>query len=228
MGRPVHPRGRLPRGDPPVAPPAEGADLRPDRRDRCGSDDVAAGVDRRCSQLGLPVLLAARHDPDASRDDPVRLQGRSHRVAPMAPAGNRGRPCGRADHVRARRRAPPRGARCSTGCPGYEESRSGPGRERGVGAAPARRLRRGDRCALPDARARGARRRQHLGADPEAARVARRRVAPRGRRHLGGSRPEPPLHALEGDGLGRVRSCRARPRGVRTGGPRRTLARAQG
>ena len=64
---PLRPRRRVPRGDPPVAPDAEGADLCADRRDRGGADDLAAGVDRGRAQLGLPILLAARHDPDAAR-----------------------------------------------------------------------------------------------------------------------------------------------------------------
>ena len=48
-------RGRRPA----LAHGAEGTDVRADRRDRRRADDVAAGVDRRCSQLGLPLLLAA-------------------------------------------------------------------------------------------------------------------------------------------------------------------------
>ena len=107
--------------------------------------------------------------------------------------------------------------------PGYEESTPGPRRQRRLRAASARRLRRGDRRALPDPRPRCARRRQHLGSRPQAARVARGRLAPRGRRHLGGARPEPALHPLEGDGLGRLRPRRSRPRGVR---PRRALSSA--
>ena len=50
---------------------AEGADVRADRRDRRRADDVAAGVDRRRAQLGLPLLLAARRDADAARDAPA-------------------------------------------------------------------------------------------------------------------------------------------------------------
>ena len=59
----------------------------------------------------------------------------------------------------------------------------------------------------------------------EAARVARRRVAARGRGDLGGSRTEPALHALEADGLGRVRPRDPLPRGVRARRAGRPLAR---
>ena len=48
---------------------AEGADVRADRRDRRRADHVAARVDRRRAQLGLPLLLAARRDLHALRAD---------------------------------------------------------------------------------------------------------------------------------------------------------------
>ena len=65
-----------------------------------------------------------------------------------------------------------------------------------------------------------------LGARPQAARVARGRLARAGRRHLGGARAAAALHALEGDGLGRLRPRRAHARGVRPAGAGRALARA--
>ena len=51
---------------------AQGADLRADRRDRRRADDVAARVDRRRAQLGLPLLLAARRDAHAARPAPLQ------------------------------------------------------------------------------------------------------------------------------------------------------------
>ena len=47
------------------------------------------------------------------------------------------------------------------------------------------------------------------------ARLPRGRLARAGRGHLGGARPAPALHALEGDGVGRVRPRRAGGRAVR-------------
>ena len=73
-----------------------------------------------------------------------RLQRGGDRVAPMAPAGDRGRPGGRADHVRARGRAAPRGA-CARLAPGLRGVAPGSRRQRCLRAASARRLRRGDR-----------------------------------------------------------------------------------
>ena len=43
---------------------SEGADLHDDRRHRRRAHHVAAGAARRRTQLGLPLLLAARRDPD--------------------------------------------------------------------------------------------------------------------------------------------------------------------
>ena len=123
-------------------------------------------VDRRRPQLGLSLLLAPRCDADAARDAPRRLQGRGDGVAPVAAAGGRGRPGRRPDHVRDRRRAAPRRARARLAAR-VRGVAPGARRQRGLRAAPARRLRRGHRCALPDPRARGAGRRQHLVADPK-------------------------------------------------------------
>ena len=72
VGR-VHLRGRVRRRGPAVADHAEGAHLRADRRHRRRRDDVAARVARREPQLGLPVLLAARRDPDAGVADAWRV-----------------------------------------------------------------------------------------------------------------------------------------------------------
>ena len=73
--------------------------------------------------------------------------------------------------------------------------------------------------ALYLARKHGVRlRRQRLVAHAEAARVARGRLAAAGRRHLGGARPAPALHALQGDGVGRVRPGDPDGRGVRAAG----------
>ena len=53
----------------------------PDGRHRGGPHDVAAGGHRGRSQLGLPLLLAAGRDADASRVRPRRLPRRSAPVA---------------------------------------------------------------------------------------------------------------------------------------------------
>ncbi len=86
----------------------------------------------------------------------------------------------------------------------------GADRERRPRAVPARRLRRGDGCAAPGARPRPDRRRPRVVAAASAARVPRRRLGPARRGDLGGARAAPPLHALEGARLGRVRPGRRR------------------
>ena len=93
--------------------------------------------------------------------------------------------------------------------PGYAGSRPGADRQRGARAVPARRVRRGDGRAPSGARARPRRRRPRLVAAAQPDRVPRRRVGPARRGHLGGARAAPPLHALEGARVGRVR-----PRGA--------------
>ena len=185
------------RRGPAVADHAEGAHLRADRRHRRRPDHVAAGVDRRRAQLGLPLLLAARRDAHAAAaasspgyddeaaawrewllravaGDPAKLQ------IMYGLAGER-----RLDGVRARLAARLRGVD------------AGAGRQRGQRAVPARRLRRGDRT------------RSHQAPRPAEC-GDRRVVAARGRRCSSSSRqawhepdegiwevrgPAPALHA---------------------------------
>ena len=86
-----------------------------------------------------------------------RLPRRGAGVAPVAAARGRGRPGRRADHVRHRRRAAARRARARLAAR-LRGLAAGAGRQRRLRAAPARRLRRGARRALPDPRARRRRR----------------------------------------------------------------------
>ena len=74
------------------------------------------------------------------------------------------------------------------------------------------------RCWTPPTRraCTGVDRRRHAWSlTRDAAGVARGRLAAEGRRHLGGARAGAALHALQGDGVGRVRPRRADARGVR-------------
>ena len=105
----------------PLAHRAQGADLRPDRRDRRRADDVAAGVDRLGAQLGLPLLLAARRDAHAARPAPLQPRRRGGTLAALADPGDRGRPGRRPDHVRRRRRAAPD---ASSSCRGSTATRA--------------------------------------------------------------------------------------------------------
>ena len=110
--------------------------------------------------------------------------------------------------------------------PGYEDSQTGADRQRRVGPAPARRLRRGDRRAgLPARGRRGAGRASRGGAARDCSNGSRRAGADTDAGHLGGARARAPLHPLEGDGLGRVRPGDPHRRGVRHVGPGRPLAR---
>ena len=101
---------------------------------------------------------------------------------------------------------------------------AGPGRQRRQQPVPARRLRRGDRRPPPGAAARDRAGRRVLGAPAGAAREPRAALARAGRGHLGGARAAPPLHPLEGDGVGRVRPGGEGGRGLRPRGRRRALA----
>ena len=199
MARPRHP----------FAHHAEGAHVRADRGHRRRADHVVARVDRQRPQLGLPLLLGARRDVHAPRAHRGRIPRGGARLARLARAGRRGLTVGPADHVRRR---PASGgspsSRCR-GCPGYEGS--SPVR---VGNAASEQFQLDVYGELFDANFHameaGADARRRPAEHPDrAARVARGRVAPARRRHLGGARPAAALRALEGDGVGRVR-----PRGA--------------
>ena len=75
-----------------LAAHAQGPHLRADRRDRRRRDDVAAGEDRRRTQLGLPVLLGPRRGADAERARRRRLRRGGRSVARLAAARRGGRP----------------------------------------------------------------------------------------------------------------------------------------
>ena len=90
---------------------------------------------------------------------------------------------------------------------------AGADRQRRPRAVPARRVRRGARRAAPGRVARDRRRRRRrVAARDGAGRRRRGSLARARRRHLGGARRPPPLHPLEGDGVGRRSTGRsARP-----------------
>ena len=150
VGRSLHLRRSLGRGGRALADHTEGADVRPDRRDRRGGDDVVAGVPRRRAQLGLPVLLAPRRGAHTGRADDRQLRRRGDELARLGGPRRRRRPRGHPDHVRARGRAPARRVRAAAPrrVRGFG---AGAGRQRRLRAAAARRLRRADRRDLPGA-----------------------------------------------------------------------------
>ena len=207
-GRVAGRRGPLPDG-------AEGADVRADRRDRRGPDDLAARVDRRRAELGLSLLLAARRDVDAAHAAQRRPRRRGGALATVAAARGRRRPGRPPDHVRRRRRAAADRVRAAV-ARRLRGVGSGPRRQRGERAGPARCLRRGDGRALPGAGARPARRAARLGAPAGPAPLSRRGVAEAGRGYLGDPRRTAPLRPLEGDGLGCIRPRRAQRRDARS------------
>ena len=104
-------RRRLARCRAALAHHAEGAHLRADRRHRGRADHVAARVDRRRAQLGLPLLLAARRDVHALLADDRRLHRGGVRVPRLAAPRRGRRSRAPADHVRTCRRAAPQRVR---------------------------------------------------------------------------------------------------------------------
>ena len=118
VGRAV-PSGRAaPARRTPLPADAAPAHARADRRHRRRPDHLAARGLRRGTQLGLPVLLAARRRPHADLAGPGRLHRRGPAVALLAAAHGRRRPRGPPDHVRRRRRPAAARAPPSTTCPG--------------------------------------------------------------------------------------------------------------
>ena len=222
LGERVRPRRRLSRGDPPVAPRAQGDDLRADGRDRRRPHDVAARAHRRRSKLGLPLLLAARRDADASLHA-ARGRARGGReVAPVAPA-RRGR--GPADMqimygIAGERRLDERGS-MAAGVRGVRPVRVGNAASSSSSSTSTAR------SSTPCTR------RVHgAPADDNVwslARMLLEWLEDGWRRDDAGiwevRGPAAALHPLQGDGLGRVRPRHPLPRGVRPRGPGRTLAR---
>ena len=137
-------------------------------------------------------------------------------------------PEGPADHVRPRGRAAPDRVRAAPPAR-LRGVDAGAVRQRGLGAIPARRLRRGHRCGL---RRPGA----HRPGDRPALRVplagagqaGRAGLARARRRHLGGPGAAAALHPLQGDGVGGVRPGRALRREARAGAAPRAAGRASG
>ncbi len=104
VGRALTYRGAGARGRA-LAHHAQGPDARPHRRDRGRAHDLAARADRRQSQLGLSLLLAARRHAHAVGLALGRLRGRGHRMARVAAAGRGWQPLGAANRLRRGRRA---------------------------------------------------------------------------------------------------------------------------
>ena len=215
-GRARHLRGAAPRARPDELAGAEGAQLPAHRRDRRRAHDLAARDGRRRAQLGLPLLLDPRLEPDD--------RGALHRHLLRRGGGVRllhdqlgGRPRGRGlapDHVRHRRRARPLGARASAPAR-LARVAPGPRGQRRLGPGPARRLRRAPQLALalPREARRAASRDPGLRGRPR-----RHRRAPLDRDrlgHVGDARRAAPPPVLEGallDGARPRREARAAAR----------------
>ena len=172
---------------------------------------VAARGDRRRPQLGLPLLLAARREPDARRAVIGGYVDEAHAFRDWLLRAVAGDP----DDLQIMYDIA--GARRLTEfelpwLPGYEGVEARARRQRSVGAVPARRLRRG--AVVPSTRAR----KMGLAGRADAWPIVRALIelpreglAAARRRHLGGARRSPALHALEGHGVGghRSASCRS-------------------
>src|SRR5258706_1651169 len=204
MVRALHRQGRMGAVRKTLAHHAEGADLRPHRRIGGGAHDLAPRADRQRAQLGLPLLLAARRDADAARDDERRLLRGSGGVARLAGARHGRQPRAAADHVRPRRRAAPARDDAPLAA-GLRKVAAGAYRQRGGEPAAARRLRRGDGRAAPGTQARPAEARGGVGPAGRAAQAPRDLLAGARRRPVGSARAAPALHLLEGDVLGGLR-----------------------
>ena len=218
--------GPVARGRGPLADHAQGADLRAHRRHRRRRHDLAARGHRRRPQLGLPLLLAARRHLHA-------LRAAARPATWTRPAPGASGCCGRS-------RAAPEELQIMYGVagerrlteleldwlPGYEGSR--PVR---IGNAAANQLQLDvygevDGRALPVARQQRHRARRRTPGRMQRALMdfLEAHWDEPGRGHLGGPRPAPALHPLQGDGVGGLRPGRQAGRGVRPDGPGRALA----
>ena len=105
LDRPVPGRRAVARRGGALADHAQGADLRARRRHRRRRHHLAAGADRRRSQLGLPLLLDPRCDLHPLRLPPLRSARGGAVVAGMAAARDRRQAVAAADPLWRRRRA---------------------------------------------------------------------------------------------------------------------------
>ena len=153
------------------------------------------------AQLGLPLQLGPRLDVRAVGPVHAGLRLGGERLL-LLPRGHGRRGRRRPGDVRHRRRAGPAGADPGSSL-GLRRRPAGAGRERGLRAAPARRLGRDPRLDLPAHVVPGPPRRSHV-VDPQRPRGdGHRGVAPAGSRHLGGPRRAEALHLVQGHVLGR-------------------------
>ena len=173
-------------------------------------------ADRRRAQLGLSLLLAARREPDARRADARRLRRRGARRSATgcsAPSPAIPPSCRSCTASAAARRLTEFEL---AWLPGYEGSK--PVR---VGNAASGQFQLdvyGEvLSALYAARKHGPRRATEARGRPQSTLIEflEQRLAAARRRHLGGARRPPALHALEAHGLGGGRPRRAGHRGVR-------------
>src|SRR5918995_583455 len=206
---------------------AQGADLRPDGRDRrCGHHVAARDAGRR-TQLGLPVLVDPRLHLRPVGPVHARLRLGGQRLLLLRRRRHGGGGGDAADHVRHRR---PRGAPRAHARPpdGVRERAARARGQRRPLPGPARRLGRGARLALPA---------HPLARFASRARVADALHAGRGRDRqlaqarpgaLGGPGPAQALHVVQAHVLGRDGPRRQARRAARGLGPRRALAGVRG
>src|SRR6266403_1470705 len=130
-----------------VARHAQRPYLRAHWRHRRGGDDFVAGKNRRCAQLGLSLLLAARCDLHAFRFYASGLFRGSTFVARLAPARYRGQSRTNADSLRHAWRTAFAGVR-NRMASGLRKFSAGASRQRGLETISAGRLWRSDELAV--------------------------------------------------------------------------------
>src|SRR5215471_10377011 len=101
------------RGRDALANRTKGVDLCADWWAGGGAYHLAAGANRKCSQLGLSVLLASRCGVDLARVNARGLSRRSRVMAAMASARDCRKPGPNANHLRRARRTSSRRIRDS-------------------------------------------------------------------------------------------------------------------
>ena len=206
------------RRGPPRGARAEGAHLRADRRGRRRRDDVAARVDRRRAQLGLPLHLDPRRHAHADLAVRARLRPtrrRRSRAGSSAPAPAGPRTCRSCTASAASGCCPSSSSTTSPATATRAPVRIGNGAVKQLQLDSLRPAARGGVPLRPGRRR--AERRQ-LDVPRRARRPRVRALAPARPRHLGDPRRAPPLRPLEAQLLGGARPGRAHRRGGRLPG----------